>query len=124
MIYLWNTKEDFRHGLSVTVKKPFVYEPPVGSDKAEYISGLDLSKQTKNYYTTIEEEYIETSRYILYLDKGITIPVNAIEIINYIMDMIEEETGYGFYDKWQGKYNFGIDAELDQYFQKAYKFKR
>jgi hypothetical protein len=122
-ISYYNIKTYYSHSFPVTVTKPFVYTPPVGSDKAKYMSGLDLSKEKGTYYTTKKEEYIETSRFVLYLGKGVEIPINVVELINYIMDMIEEETGYEFYAKWQGEYNFGMDSELDMYFKNAKQLK-
>ncbi len=110
----------------VTVKAP--YQPPEGSENAIYLSGLDLSKETGTYYTTKKEEYIETTRFILYLDKGVEVPVNVIELINYIMDLVETETGYKFYVKHRDddKYRYlsGMNYELDTYFDNAEELKK
>jgi len=101
------------------------YSPPKGSDSAVYLSGLDLSKKTETYYTTIKEEYIETTRFVLYLDDGIEVPVNVIELINHVMDSIEEETGYKFYVEHLNEYGyFGMDYELDRYFETAEQLKK
>lgn len=105
----------------ITVKEP--YKPPSGSDVAKYISGLDLSKKTGPYYKTNKEECIETTRFVLYLGKGVEVPVNVIELINYIMDMIEDETGYEFYAK-EYESLFGMDLELEQYFETAGELKK
>jgi len=98
------------------------YTPPEGSDKAVYISGLDLSKMTGTYYTTTEETYIETSRFILYLDKGLKVPVNVIDMINHDMDMIEDTTGYSFYvQHFDGEDYSGVEWWLSKYFKTADK---
>lgn len=97
---------------------------PAVSAKAKYISGLDLSKKKGPYYKTTKEEYIETTRFVLYLGKNVSVPVNVIELIDYIMDMIEKETGYKFYAGKRDPYSAGMSYELDTYFQKADKFKQ
>jgi hypothetical protein len=101
------------------------YSPPKDSEKAIYLSGLKLDKMKGTYYTTKKEEYIVTSRFILYLDEGIEVPVNVIELINYTMDMVEKETGYRFYVQHINKKIYsGMTSELDNYFTNAEKFKK
>lgn len=101
------------------------YTAPKGSEKAVYLSGLNLSKTKGTYYTTKKEEFIETTRFILYLEEGIEVPVNVIELINYTMDMVEKETGYRFYVKHLNKKIYsGMPSELDNYFANAEKFKK
>lgn len=92
--------------------------------KAKFVSGLDLKKKKGPYYKTTKEEYIETTRFVIYLGKGVEVPVNVIELIDYIMDMIEKETGYKFYAKERETYTYGMGYELDLYFQNAEKFKK
>lgn len=98
-----------------------IYSAPQDSDKAAYLSGLELSKETGTYYTTTKEEYIQTTRFNLYLDKGIEVPVNVIELINYFMDTIEDTTGDKFYVQHYNsdKYYEGMDSELEKYFDTA-----
>lgn len=110
--------------VNITVKKP-AYTPPEGSKKAVYQSGLDLNKKKGTYFTTTKEEYIETTRFILFLDKGVEVPLNCIDIINHIMDRIEDETGYQFYVPHYNNSDYmGMIGELDQYFASAEKFKK
>lgn len=111
---------------TINVTEPYVYTPPKGSDKAVYLSGLDLSKQSGDYYTTTEEEYIETSRFVLYLQSGVAVPVNIIELINHVMDQIEATTGYQFYVEHEPDdfYDTGMNYELDQYFSTAEELKK
>ena len=99
------------------------YTPPIGSEKAVYISGLDLSKGNGTYYTTTQEEYIETTRFILYLDKGVEIPVKVIDLINHAMDQIEDTTGYHFYVPRLNQfiYETGMDFEIKKFFDTADK---
>ncbi len=107
-----------------TLDTTVTYTPPKGSDKAVYLSGLDLSKETGVYYTTTKEEYIQTTRFNLYLDKGVEVPVNVIYLINYIMDSIEDTTGYQFYVQHynSNKYYRGMNRELEKYFDNAKAF--
>ncbi len=101
------------------------YVPPKGSDKAVYQSGLDLSKKKGKYYTTEKETYIETTRFVLYLDEGIEVPVNIIDLLNKIMNAIEKETGYKFYVKHFLDIEYwGMDGELDGYFNTASELKK
>ncbi len=110
---------------TVTPPPKVTYTPPVGSDKAVYLSGLDLSKETGVYYTTTKEEYIQTTRFNLYLDNNVQVPVNVIDLINYIMDTIEDTTGYQFYIQHYNNEKFykGMDYELKKYFENADTFK-
>lgn len=121
------TVEDKKTGnravLTITVTP--AYTAPEGSDKAVYQSGLDLSKLTGISYTTTKEEYIETSRFILYLDEGVEVPLNIFDSINHIMDRIEEETGYQFYVPHYDNTEYrGMTNELDKYFSSAEEFKK
>jgi hypothetical protein len=111
-------KEDITITVTSTQNPTTPYTPPKGSDKAAYLSGLDLSKQTGTYFTTTKEEYIQTTRFNLYLDKGVQVPVNAIDLINYIMDTIEDTVDYQFYVQHYNNTKFynGMDYELIKYF--------
>ncbi|MFT4143285.1 MAG: leucine-rich repeat domain-containing protein [Mobilitalea sp.] len=109
----------------VVAKAATKYAAPKGSDKAVYQSGLDLSKKKGQYYTTDKETYIETTRFVLYLDKGIEVPVNIIELINYTMDSVEKETGYKFYVKHLlDQPYYGMNQEIDLYFKTSEKLKK
>lgn len=110
---------------TITPPLTVTYTPPDGCDKAVYLSGLDLSKETGVYYTTTKEEYIQTTRFNLYLDNNVQVPVNVIDLINYIMDTVEQTTGYKFYTKHynDNKFYQGIDYILDEYFNSATTFK-
>ncbi len=92
--------------------------------KAVYLSGLDLSKYKGEYYTTKKEEYIDTTRFIIYLQKGIEVPVNLISLLNHMMDRVEETTGYQFDVKNRLKYYPDMRSELDLYFSKAASLKK
>lgn len=111
---------------TISVVEPYVYTPPKGSDKAVYLSGLDLSQRSGAYYTTTKEEYIETSRFVLYLDEGIEVPVNIIDLVNHVMDQIEDTSGYQFYveHKPDDFYDLGMNYELDHYFSTAQELKK
>ncbi len=101
------------------------YVPPKGSDKAVYQSGLDLSKKKGTYYTTEKETYIDTTRFVIYLDKGVEVPVNIIELLNSIMNAVEKETGYKFYVKhFMDREYWGMDDELGKYFSTANVLKK
>ena len=124
-ITLKDTTTGTKKEILVKVIPPVTYVSPVGSDSATYLSGLDLSKETGTYYTTTKEEYIETTRFVLYLTDGVDVPVNVIELINYIMDTIESETGYKFYVEHLYEHGYsGMGYELDQYFDTAEELKK
>ena len=124
-ITLKDTATGTKKEILVKVIPAVTYVPPEGSDSAAYLSGLDLSKETGKYYTTTKEEYIETTRFVLYLTDGVDVPVNVIELINYMMDTIESETGYKFYVEHLDEYGyFGMGYELDQYFDTAEELKK
>lgn len=97
---------------------------PAKYKKAVYQSGVDLSKKKGDYYTSQKEEYIDTSRFILYLQEGAEIPVNIIELINHVMDQIEKETGYTFYVKDRVKDSTGMQYYLEKYFKSADKMQK
>ncbi len=94
---------------------------PAKYKKAVYQSGVDLSKKKGDYYTSQKEEYIDTSRFILYLQEGAEIPVNIIELINHVMDQVEKATGYTFYVKDRVKDSTGMQYYLEKYFKSADK---
>lgn len=110
--------EDYTEPEVTTAPVSEDYIAPEGSDKAVYISGLDLSKVEGTSYTTKREEYIETSRFILYLDSCIEVPVNVIDLINHIMNLIEDKTGYLFYTKRFSEPNeFNMDYLIEKFFE-------
>ncbi|MBH1940608.1 leucine-rich repeat protein [Mobilitalea sibirica] len=122
------TLEDASTGIKQEIKVNVIlsntYTPPKGFDSGVYLSGLDLSKETGPYYKTSKEEYIDTSRFVLFLDENVEIPVNIIELINHIMDSIEIETGYHFYvEPHKANLYFGLGNELKQYFSSYEQFK-
>lgn len=63
---------------------------------ATYLSGLELDSITGDSYTTKEDAYIDTTRFVLYLEQGVTIPTNLVQSINYIMNLIESKTQLSF----------------------------
>lgn len=74
------------HEKSVTliVTKPEKIEPSV------------MNGSTDEFYTTKKNEYFEEERFILYVPKGITLRQDTVIMINEIMDMLEEKTGWKF----------------------------
>lgn len=92
--------------LKVTIKN--AAKPPKGSSKASYLSGLNLSNENGEFYKTTKEEYIDTTRFTLYIQKDVEIPVNFVQTLNNLMDIIETETGENFYSTYY---------QLDQYNQ-------
>jgi len=54
---------------------------------------LILSGSAKDIYTTTKPEYVETDKFILYLDENITLKGNTADLINQLMQMTEEQTG-------------------------------
>lgn len=110
--------------LNITNTASNKYTAPKNSDRAVFLSGLDLSKMDGTYYKTEKEEYIETSRFILFLDDGVEVPTDAVNLINHIMDMIEAETGYSFYTKrFSGSNEFNMDDEIEKYFETGNELK-
>ncbi len=119
-------KSGVKKVITLNVKNPSSkkYTAPKNSDQAVFLSGLDLSKEDGTYYKTKKEEYIETSRFILFLDDGVEVPVDAINLINHIMDMIEAETGYRFYTKrFNGSNEFNMDDEIEKYYETGKELK-
>lgn len=96
-------------------------EVPVAYKKATYLSGLDLSKKKGEYYTTKKEEYIDTTRFIIYLQQGVKIPVDIVYRINYVMDQIEKTTGDTFYVIERPDTDSGMQNEVELYFETAKK---
>lgn len=60
---------------------------------------LILSGNSEDVYVTEKPEYIETDNFILFLDKGITVKGNTIELIQNLYDKVEETTGLKFNEK-------------------------
>lgn len=95
------------------------------SEKAVFLSGLDLRGKKGKYYTTKKDEYIKTSRFVLYLQKGIDVPVDVIELIDYFMNQIEEQTKYKFYTHKSSSGSSEIrDKEFEKNFTDAKKLKK
>jgi len=122
------TVKDSKSGIKATVTikiKGTAYTPPTGSDKAVYLSGLDLSKEYGMYYKTKKEEYIETTRFILFIDDGVEIPVNVIYVIDHIMNIIESKTGLRFYTgKQYGANWFTMESEIEEIFDTGANLKK
>ncbi len=54
---------------------------------------LVLSGDVSDQYTTDKQEYVVSDKFILYIDKGVTVNGNVMNIIKRIMDDIEKQTG-------------------------------
>lgn len=93
--------------------------------KATYLSGLDLSKIKEKYYTTTKEEFIDTTRFLLFIQEDVQLPVNIIESFNNLMDIMETETKDNFYSIYYPtqQYNYILDV-LDSTFDHAQQLKK
>ncbi len=66
---------------------------------------LKLSGNPEDEYVTTKPEYVETEKFIIFLDEGIKIYGNTPELIAYVMELTETESGltldndYG-YESW------------------------
>lgn len=58
---------------------------------------MEISGSREDVYTTTDYEYIVGDKCILYLNRGVTVKGNIMEVIENIMNTIEEETGYEYY---------------------------
>lgn len=54
---------------------------------------LKLSGNPKDEYVMTEPSYVETDKFILFLDEGIKIYGNTPELITYVMELTETEAG-------------------------------
>lgn len=63
---------------------------------AEIQEPLVLSGNPEDTYTTTRAEYIETDKFVLYLDENITFKENLVETIETLLPMAEEQTGLSF----------------------------
>ncbi|MBQ8800364.1 MAG: hypothetical protein IJZ55_12470 [Lachnospiraceae bacterium] len=59
---------------------------------------LVLSGNAEDLYVTEKPEYIESENTIMFLDKGVEVPGNLPEQMESILAMIEEETGFEFFN--------------------------
>lgn len=67
------------------------------SDVREVPETMTISGNVSDTYTTIDYEYVEGDKCILYLDKDVAFKGNIIEVIEHVMDAVEDETGYEYY---------------------------
>ena len=65
---------------------------------------LVLSGNAEDSYTTTRPEYIETDKFVLYLDENITVQGNTVDLISKIMQRTEEVSGFTLTN------NIGYDA--------------
>lgn len=65
--------------------------------KPKKIKPSEMSGNSDEFYTTKSNEYFEEERFILYVPKGITLRQDTVIMINEIMDMLEEKSGWKFY---------------------------
>ena len=68
--------------IKAKIAKETVADPP-----------LVLSGDVSDQYTTKKQEYVVSDKFVLYLDKGVTVNGNVMTIIKRIMDDIEKQTG-------------------------------
>lgn len=55
---------------------------------------LVLSGNAEDSYTTTRPEYIETDKFVLYLDENITVQGNTVDLISKVMQRTEEVSGF------------------------------
>ena len=55
-----------------------------------------MNGKSDEYYTTKANEYFEEERFILFVPKGITLRQDTLVMINEIMDLLENKTGWKF----------------------------
>ena len=93
--------------------------------KATYLSGLNLSKITDEYYTTKKEEFIDTTRFLLYIQKDVILPVNIVDTFNHFMNLMEAETKDSFYPmNYHTQSSNYILTVLDSTFKNAKELKK
>lgn len=78
------TKAVHKKSATLVVTKPKKYRSAVMSGSAD------------ESYTAGDDVYFEEDRFILYVPKGITLRQDSIVMINEIMDLLEEKTGWKF----------------------------
>ncbi len=61
---------------------------------AETQEALVLSGNAEDSYTTTRPEYVETDKFVLYLDENITVQGNTADLISKIMQRTEEVSGF------------------------------
>ncbi len=61
---------------------------------AETQEPLVLSGNAEDSYTTTRPEYVETDKFILYLDENITVQGNTADLISKLMQRTEEVSGF------------------------------
>ena len=90
---------------------------------------LVLSGNAEDLYVTEKPEYVESERIIMFIDKGIEIPGNILEQMEALMSLVEEETGFLFfndkgycmapsdvrYTLWGQDGFLGVDAEQKKF---------
>lgn len=78
------TKAVHKKSITLIVTKPEKPESSVMNGSAD------------EFYTTTSNEYFEDERFILYVPKGLTLRQDTVIMINEIMDMLEEKSGWKF----------------------------
>lgn len=65
----------------------------INDNQTEAETPLTLSGNADDVYTMTKPEYVETDKFILFLDEGIQVNGNIVELIEKLMLMTEEESG-------------------------------
>lgn len=75
-------------GADSNISATFRIEPPI-----EVPDPLILSGNPEDIYTTTKPEYVESEDIILFLDEGITLYGDTMDLIHTVKDLVEKETG-------------------------------
>lgn len=67
------------------------------SQKAKYLSGVNLKNFIGDFFKAKKDGFIDTTRFVVYLEKGCEIPMNFVTTIDTLMSRIEDITSESFY---------------------------
>lgn len=67
--------------------KPWTYTPP------EIKKPIELSGNPEDEYVLEQPEYVETDKFIIFMDTGTKVYGNTVELIETIFELTEKETG-------------------------------
>lgn len=68
-------------------KEPWTYTPP------EVKKPIELSGNPEDEYVLTQPEYVETDKFIIFMDTGTKVYGNTVELIETIFELVEKETG-------------------------------
>lgn len=68
-------------------KEPWTYTPP------EIKKPIELSGNPEDEYVLEQPEYVETDKFIIFMDTGTKVYGNTVELIKTIFELVEKETG-------------------------------